>query len=54
MAGTSSCGEPVNTSDATVVISKKYTHAQYASSATHVEDNLVLENVLVLIDGVSV
>jgi hypothetical protein len=54
MASTSSCGEPVMVSEKPMRTLDNFIHAENASSAAHIEDDLVLENMLVLIDRVSV
>ena len=54
MTSAGSCGEPVMVSEKLIRTLDIFIHAENASSAAHVEDNLVLEKMLVLVDGVSV
>jgi hypothetical protein len=54
MTSASSCGKPAMVSDKTVRSFDKSLHAQNASSAANIKDDLVLENMLVLVDCVSI
>lgn len=54
MAGASSDGEPSTKLELNQTTIDKSIHAQDAGPAAHIENDLVLEEVLVLIDGISV
>lgn len=54
MTSAGSCGKPVRVSEKPIWTFDTVIHAENASPAADVEDNLVLEKMLVLIDGVSV
>jgi hypothetical protein len=54
MASASSGGEPVMASDEFIKPTHQSIHAQNPSPAADVEDYLVLKNMLVLIDRVSI